>query len=159
MYSSTGGAAEYICLPRDPIWGYYEDSVQESNAGVHGAEYQLYQKTLSNFFESNIKMGYDDAPCAVCRAPRSSVVMIPGRNQCYPGWTKEYHGYLAAGADGNAAASEFVCLDIGAEILTGGAHAQNKNGKVFYLAEARCGSLPCPPYVDGRELTCVVCSM
>ena len=105
MYTSTGGAAEYICLPRDPIWGQYEDGVQQYSTGVYGTEYQLNKRTLSNFFETNIRQSYDDAPCAVCRASRSNVVMIQGRNQCYVGWTKEYHGYLAAGNEGNAAAS------------------------------------------------------
>ena len=157
MYTKSGGASEYICIPRDPIWGQYEDAVQ-SSAGVHGAEYELDGRTLSNFFETNIRQGYDDAPCAVCRASRSSVIMIPGRNLCYDGWTREYHGYLMAGYEGHKAASEFVCLDIAPEVLTGGDHAENKNGKLIYFAEARCGSLPCPPYVEGRELTCVVCS-
>ena len=105
MYTSTGGAAEYIGLPRDPIWGQYEDGVQQYSTGIYGTEYQLNKRTLSNVFETNIRQSYDDAPCAVCRASRSNVVMIPGRNQCYVGWTKEYHGYLAAGNEGNAAAS------------------------------------------------------
>ena len=39
-YSHTVGATDYLCLPRDPIWGHYEDTVKIS-AGVYGAEYQL----------------------------------------------------------------------------------------------------------------------
>ena len=62
------------------------------------------------------------------------------------------------GYKGHNAASECVCLDTAPENLTSGAHAKNKYGKVFYLAEAICGTLPCTPYVNGRELTCVVCS-
>ena len=51
----------------------------------------------------------------------------------------------------------FVCLDDDPETIQGG--AADKNGALFYLTEARCGSLPCPNYIDGRELTCVVCSL
>ena len=34
----------------------------------------------------------------------------------------------------------------------------NKNGALFYPVEAVCGSLPCPRYVNGWELTCAVCT-
>ena len=51
----------------------------------------------------------------------------------------------------------FVCLDDDPETIQGG--AADLNGALFYLTEARCGPLPCPNYVDGRELTCVVCSL
>ena len=88
-YSHTGGATDYLCLPRDPIWGHYEDTVKIS-AGVYGAEYQLDQRTLSNFFGTKMRHYYDDIPCAVCRTTRSSVLMIPDRNQCYEGWTRAY---------------------------------------------------------------------
>jgi len=157
-FNKPGGAGEYLCLPRDPIWGHHEDAVETYSSGVYGVEYELNQKTLSNFFGTNIRYFSDDAPCAVCRTTRSSVIMIPGRNECYGGWTREYHGYLMSDYEGHKAASEFVCLDIDPEVLTGGDHAVEKNGKLLYFVEARCGSLPCPPYVNGRELTCVVCS-
>ena len=72
------------------------------------------------------------------------------------GWTLEYKGYLTAGDYNQAAATEFVCLDYRPDVLQGG-HFDN-NGKLFYFAEGRCGSLPCLPYVDRREITCAVCS-
>ena len=65
-------------------------------------------------------------------------------------------GYLVAGDYMHSSASEFICLDSNAEAIVGS--AANHDGKTFYLAEGYCGSLPCPPYVQGRELTCVVCS-
>ena len=67
-----------------------------------------------------------------------------------------YSGYLVAGAASHSSASEFVCLDVDAEMIPHG--TENHNGKLLYLSEAHCGSLTCPPYVEGRELTCVVCS-
>ncbi|WAR30223.1 hypothetical protein MAR_032765 [Mya arenaria] len=125
-----------------------------------GAVYVRWGRTYANggaqFFGKNL---YDhDAPCAVCHTSRQASVMIPGRNQCYPGWTKEYAGYLVAGLSGTSHKSptNYVCLDSGAEYEA--SDYRDDNGKLMYLVEAMCGSLRCPPYVQYREITCVVCS-
>ncbi|XP_045169622.2 uncharacterized protein LOC123532281 [Mercenaria mercenaria] len=155
-YTSKGGAANYICLTEEPQWGFYEESVA-AGTQVHGGEYELgdhHADGGSKYFKKNLND--QDAPCSLCRTPRSSVTMIPGRLECFSGWTKEYSGYLAAGASGHASATEFICLDSDAEMISGG--AANRDGRLFYLAEVSCGSLQCPPYIEGRELTCVVCS-
>ena len=52
-------------------------------------------------------------------------------------------------------ATDYYCIDKEPENVTGG---RNDDGKVLYFVETRCGSLKCPPYVNGRELTCVICS-
>lgn len=95
-------------------------------------------------------------PCAVCLSGRVAVVMIPGRIQCYAGWTLEYSGYLVGGYSGHNAASNYVCLDLTPEVEVG--DAENRNGKLMNVVEAECGALRCPPYVQGRKITCVVCS-
>ena len=51
---------------------------------------------------------------------------------------------------------EFVCLDEEPEAVSG-SH-QDFDGALFYAVEGICGSLQCPPYVNGWELTCVVCT-
>ena len=61
-----------------------------------------------------------------------------------------------AGYHGHVAGTMYTCVDKNPDTLHGG--QTNKNGYLFYAVEARCGSLKCPPYVEGRELTCVVCS-
>lgn len=53
-------------------------------------------------------------------------------------------------------ASKYICIDEQPDTLPGG--QVMKDGYLLYAVEGRCGSLPCPPYVEGRELTCVVCS-
>ena len=53
--------------------------------------------------------------------------------------------------------SNYVCLDSAAESQT--SDFRDDDGKFMYVAEAVCGALPCPPYVNYRELTCVVCSI
>ena len=50
----------------------------------------------------------------------------------------------------------FECMDADPEVIQGG--AAGLNGATFYAVEAKCGSLPCPNYVNNREVTCVVCS-
>lgn len=81
---------------------------------------------------------------------------ILARKTCYKGWKLEYRGYLMAGYYGHSAGSKFTCIDTNPDTLHGG-HA-SMDGYLFYLVEAQCGSLKCPPYVNGRVLVCVVCS-
>ena len=61
-----------------------------------------------------------------------------------------------AGYHGHASATEYICVDKDPESLYG-SHV-NHNGRLLYKVEGICGSLQCPPYVDGKELACVVCS-
>ena len=59
---------------------------------------------------------------------------------------------------GLAHPSDLVCIDVDAEVLPG-SHS-DANGVLLYVAEGNCGyaALPCKPYIDGYELTCVVCT-
>ena len=34
----------------------------------------------------------------------------------------------------------------------------NVNGALFYFVQGTCTGLPCPPYVNNRVITCVVCT-
>ncbi|XP_019642861.1 PREDICTED: short-chain collagen C4-like isoform X5 [Branchiostoma belcheri] len=151
-YTQSGGGTNYQCLPTDPQWGRYQDGVQGWKAYMYGAEYDLNTNApFDSSFDNH------DVPCAVCYVPtRGSKLMIPARNTCYSGWTREYHGYLMAGYYGHHGSKEYVCVDEQLETLPGG-HA-TRHEALFYPVEARCGSLPCPRYVEGRELTCVVCT-
>lgn len=147
MYSHSGSAAEYICLPPDPDFQKTSGYNGGYNGYMYGAEYE------STFFGTP----NEDVPCAVCRKTRStSILMVPGKNKCYNGWNTEYHGYLASGEYDHAAASSYVCVDSYPEYLNAG--VRNDDGKLFYPVLAQCGALQCPPYVNNYPLTCVVCS-
>eukprot|EP00058_Branchiostoma_floridae_P004808 XP_002590296.1 hypothetical protein BRAFLDRAFT_76549 [Branchiostoma floridae] len=152
-YTHSGGGTNYQCLPTDPQWGSYQDGVQGWKAFMYGAEYDL--NTDAPFSSS---LDNHEVPCAVCYVPtRGSKLMIPARNTCPTGWTQEYDGYLMAGHYSHAGAKEYVCVDEQPEVVLGDQVIHN--GALFYPVEARCGSLPCPNnYVEGRELTCVVCT-
>lgn len=96
-------------------------------------------------------------PCAVCESTGStSVLMIPGRDVCFPGWNKQYDGYIATGYSGHDSAKEYVCVDSDADFVYGG--HRDTNGALFYSVSYTCGSLLCPPYIDGKIANCVVCT-
>ena len=84
-----------------------------------------------------------------------NVLMVPGTNTCYPGWTLEYKGHLMSADATEKGPTEYICVDATADYIPGG---KNSNQHLLYPVEGRCGTLPCPPFVEGRELTCAVCS-
>ena len=84
------------------------------------------------------------------------MLMMPARNDCPSGWTEEYHGYLMTAYYGHKHSREFICVDGNPDYVHGSNH--NHNGALLYPVEGVCGSLPCLPYVAGRELTCAVCT-
>ena len=118
---------------------------------MYGAEYQ--SSHVSIFPNS---LNDHDVPCAVCHVTkRASQMMIPGRNMCPAGWTREYKGYLMAERHDHYR-TMYTCVDAHPDYIPGS--YANRNGALFYFVEGRCGSLRCGPYIDGRELTCAVCT-
>ncbi|XP_062596392.1 short-chain collagen C4-like [Saccostrea cucullata] len=148
FYNSKGGAANPLCLTYDVLWGYRTKSPH--SARLHGAEYE------TNFWGPNFDD--TDVPCAVCQLKISThVLMIPGRNKCLKGWTEEYHGYLSSEThSGDRSRGFYTCVDESPEQIKGG--SGNANGFLFYDVVAKCGSLKCPPYINNKPITCVVCS-
>ncbi|CAG2216302.1 unnamed protein product [Mytilus edulis] len=146
-YAATGGSANPLCMIHEVLW---ENHQTEGNMAVlRGAEYQ------DNFWGTG---SLDkDVPCAVCKPAHSSVLMIPGRNKCLPGWTEEYHGYLSGNLDGHKHTSTYICVDENVSFLDSGVE-NNEYSYLIYGVKAQCGSLKCPPYVNGKPITCVVCS-
>uniref|UniRef100_K1QIL0 Short-chain collagen C4 n=1 Tax=Magallana gigas TaxID=29159 RepID=K1QIL0_MAGGI len=151
-YGHKGAAVDPLCLPKDPEWGLYTDGTDGDKAYVYGAEYETATSP------GNLRSLYQhDVPCAICLLRNRSVVkMFPARKSCYRGWKLEYRGNLMTGYHDHLAGSMYTCVDEHPDTLYGG-HT-NKNGYLFHSIEARCGSLKCPPYVEGREIVCVVCS-
>ncbi|XP_071098144.1 uncharacterized protein [Haliotis cracherodii] len=149
-YSYKAGPANTLCLPENPEYGNYTPGFQ-ADGSIYGTEYETNKQSFS------FKNLHDhDVPCAVCRSrTKTSVIMVPAKMSCFPGWRVEYTGYLMGGHY-NHAASEYLCIDGDAEKVRGG--HENKHGQLLYLVQGICGSLPCPPYRNNWELTCAVCS-
>ena len=98
-YYDTGAAANHLCLSPVAEWAKYTNDV-DSGAKIYGAEYEFWNIDARNKGgadqRSNMFFGKplvdDNVPCSVCRSPRSSVLMIPGRKSCLSGWNLEYAG-------------------------------------------------------------------
>ncbi|KAJ7355021.1 hypothetical protein OS493_028688 [Desmophyllum pertusum] len=151
-YTHTGGGSNFLCLTNNPIYDKYESGFQ-GTAAIYGVEYES-----GSFpgFKNNIQD--HNAPCAVCYVrSRGSQIMIPATNKCPSGWTREYYGYLMTSHYDHAHSSEYVCIDEDAEVVPG-THAST-DGALLYTVQVNCGyDLPCKPYIEGHELTCVVCT-
>ena len=145
-----GGGDTTLCLTKDPTWGVYDDANDNGNL-IYGTEYEMNIRGLTSIFKGHHNY---DAPCAVCLAQKSSVFMYPGSMDCPDGWDVLYSGYLMSEYYQHTTA-DTVCVDENAEYIedTGA----NDNGNLWYPTEGECGSLPCPPYVQNREMTCSVC--
>ena len=153
-YNHSGGGSNYICLHSQPEWGRYTNGLQHYGAYIYGTEYEIFAN--NPFSKSRYALHSNDAPCAACYTPKRATIMIPARTTCPDGWGKEYGGYVMAETYNHKGRTTYVCVDGDPEVRAGG--SANMDGALFYNAEAACGALPCPPYVNGRELTCVVCS-
>ncbi|CAB4016173.1 Hypothetical predicted protein [Paramuricea clavata] len=150
-YTHNGGGSNHLCMPLDPIYSKTV-SGNQGYSYVYGIEYEM--NSHAPLFPKNL---HDhEAVCAVCFAEsRGSQVMIPARNVCPKGWTREYNGYLMSEHISHKR-SQFICVD-GAPEARQGTQA-NLNGGLLYVVEGYCGALPCLPYVQGSELTCAVCT-
>ena len=153
-YSDKGGGANYLCLPEeDPDYLSYEPGHQTWRGYLYGIEYETAVggpgDPLSSVHNHNV-------PCAICHIPtRSSILMIPGRTRCPSSWTTKYFGYLMSNAR-SLTRTMFECLDKDSESIPGS--VANSNPALFYTVETSCNGIPCPPYYEGREVTCVVCT-
>jgi len=143
----AGAGTNYLCLPKNPEWASAQSPRWYNH--VHGAEYQTHDSRWNVLTDH-------DVPCAVCRASRATALMILAKQTCPSGWILEYYGFLMSEGYNHASSKEFVCMDGSPKTLTG--TYVDRNGALFYFQQAACVSLPCDPYKEGRELTCVVCT-
>ena len=147
-FSHKGGGANKLCLPDSPQYLSYYPGHQSGY--LYGAEYEIFP---GQPFRS---MHNHNVPCAVCHSStRASLLTIPARTSCPSSWTREYYGYLMA-EHLTQGRSTYECMDRSPQSVPGS--AGNTDGALFYHQEATCNGLPCPPYVDGREVTCAVCT-
>ena len=151
-YSYSGGGGKYLCLPSNPKYDKYSDR-WEATGAIYGTEYEV-----SSFNPFTNNLDDHEAPCTVCYVKsRGSEMTVPARNDCPSGWTEEYHGYLMTAHYDHSSVRDFICVDREAEYVPGSQADQN-DAALLYLVQGTCGSLPCLPYVQGRELTCAVCT-
>ena len=150
-YSHKGGGSNYQCITLEPENFDFGPGVA-GLAYIYGTEYEVSNRNP----QASRSLHDHDVPCVVCYVPRrTAIITIPGTYKCPSQWTREYYGYLMSAHHGHHR-STFECVDRNAQRALGG-HA-NHNGALFYFVEPRCGSLPCPPYDQQKEMTCAVCT-
>ena len=149
----SGGGSNPQCLPLKPKFLPEISGTQHRNF-MYGAEYLSYTDSNSHVHGRQ----HTDIPCAVCHVSnRTALYMVPANYTCPSGWTREYYGYLMASYyTGGHYRTQYICVDNALKSVTGSSAANN--GATFYFVEGRCGSLPCPPYDNTKELSCAVCT-
>ena len=147
-YSNPGGGANYVCLPKVPQ--YMSTHVPSHYSYMVGAEYEVVNGIFPGKHDHN-------PPCAVCYSSTKTVkLMIPARISCPSSWTIEYKGYLMAEHYRSKKNRVYGCVDENPESIPGS--SADTNGALFYFTVSTCSGLPCPPYVNNRAITCVVCT-
>ena len=152
-YNHHGGGSNPQCLPMDPNF-LTPISGTQRRSYMYGAEYQTDTNGASHIHGR----ANTDVPCAVCHVSnRTAVYMVPAKYTCPSGWTKEYYGYLMSSYNGaDRHRLQYTCMDTAFKSVNGS--SADQNGLLFFFVEGRCGSLPCPPYDNTKELSCAVCT-
>ena len=144
----SGGAANIICMPRDPDHLRYS-SGQQGYSYVYGIRI-----SASSYQGLSRSSGYY-LPCAVCFVPaRDTILKIPAKVNCPTNWTREYYGYLMTEHYSHSGRLMYECVDKDAEARRGASSA----GYLYHVEPVCSNGVSCPPYDNSKELTCVVCS-
>jgi len=167
-YNQEGSGGNFLCAHEHPVWGKNNVPGMQSYTGLlYGTEYEIWSQygyPNNNPFQSDNARGADlnnrDVFCVLCYVPNSSTnFMLTGRPDCGEDndqFKVEYKGYLMSERSDHKR-SEYICVDEAPEGRLGS--EANLDGALLYPVQAACGSLPCPDYVDGNEVTCAVCSI
>jgi len=155
MYNTVGGGTNFICMDKDTLLSENITSVNKD--WIRGVEYNFLNVPFDTGANCDITLMGGDMPCAVCQIPtKSHQLTIPGVDNCPPGWTLEYDGFLVSSLIAQQKA-DYTCLDKSPETVPNG--IPDTASRYVYPVEAVCGgSLPCPPYIGGYAIPCVVCS-
>ena len=150
--NTKGGTSDTLCLAGNPQYkaGDAPTRLPTQLSGVRNEVAGTSSTPLNNHYLTYL-------PCALCyTTTKSTSFMLPGRYTCPSGWSSEYAGYITTEWIGsNRSRRDTICVDQDAE-------AASTNGSVwaaqFYLMQASCIGLDCPPFDSQKPLTCVVCS-
>ena len=148
-YSHSGGAANIICMPRNPDHLRYR-------SGQQGYSY-VYEVRISGGGSQPLSSFYGYyLPCAVCYThARDTILKIPAKVNCPANWTREYYGYLLTEYYGHSGRLMYECIDKDPERK---ASASSSSAYLYHVEPVCNNGLSCAPYDSSKELTCVVCS-
>ena len=150
-----------LCLTSSPLSHDSSDSIPSTASTLYAAQY---------LNDSTRTREPHPIPCSVCEVHDvSTLLTIPGTNQCPQGWDKEYSGFIMAqsskvGFAENFEESEYICMDNAFETYSGAVPLQsNTEDTVTYMSKVKvdCGKgIPCSisQYSSSLSITCAVCS-
>ena len=152
FWTDKGGGANHLCLPFDPQ--FMPGLSNSRGAYIHGSEYEL----VDNINSGKRRIQDRNVPCAVCRVQtRATAIMVPARNTCPRGWTREFYGFLMSGRNDHGK-RDYVCIDREMRTLPG--YPGNENGNTLYTVQTTCTSgLDCIAYQADNPLTCAMCTI
>ena len=98
--------------------------------------------------------------CVVCYIATRSVMFVQQASYlCPSGWSREYYGYMISGATiFDRQRTTTICVDANAEAVPGTGADTNPSFALLHSVECTNSELPCSPYVDGRILSCALCT-
>lgn len=154
-HGAYGGGTNYLCAPLDPQFNEYHQQSHHQTR-LHGV---MFGKVGHLFIPGRKPhINFSGVPCAVCKAPRTTLLMIPALNVCPSRhWTREYHGFLMAQGLFSSK-TEYVCVDAEAQGVKLSNVTRVLRNSFLTPVKSFCAVLPCPPYRDDLELTCAVCT-
>ena len=150
-YNVKGGTSDYLCLPDNPQYGSTYNMYANQ---LYGVEYRTWPT-------SSIRAEHDNMPCVVCYvATRSAMFVQQASYLCPSGWSREYYGYMMSDRiDSNREGrTSALCVDANAEAVPGTSTRTHPAQAYFLSVECTNSELLCSPYVDGRILSCAVCT-
>ena len=150
-WNVKGGTSDYLCLPDRPRYG---STYNDAASPLYGVEYERWPT-------SSPQARYDNMPCVVCYvATRSAMFVQQASYLCPSGWSREYYGYMMS--DGVYSKREgrksTICVDANAEAVPGTGVSTDPSLAFLLSVECTNSELLCSPYVDGRILSCAVCT-
>ncbi len=152
-HAAQGGSSEYICLVDVPEFLQTTPGLQDHRTQLYGTDYEFLATppALGNLVRLN-------GPCSFCYAPtRNAKIILPGRISCPATWMREYYGYYMSEAIFSAHKTKApICIDVDAEGIPG-SEAFGAASTIHFM-ETTCNGISCPPYTDGGEITCAVCT-
>ena len=151
-HSVKGGGIDFQFLSKVPQYLSVSSGIQQLRSSLSAVEHEDQEGptlTSSTFRKAGLY-------CAVCYTQtRGASIMIPGRCQCPGNWTTEYFGYLSAERGGHISPSTYICIDNNLVPKS----KVNPYGSTTMKVEMKCHNTHiCPPYEEGKELTCAVCT-
>ena len=157
FFSDQSGGSNYLCLTNQTSFLSTVPGQDNLRGRVTGVEYEFFDPVPDGLDS----VGNFNVPCAACHnTMRAGKIMIPGTSMCPDSsWTREYFGYLVSeirGGFNTHYRTTFECMDVSPEGIPGS--GANIDGATFYFVEATCNGIDCPPYEEGAELSCVVCT-